>query len=484
MVNQKILPGLKQALRFMVLVGLVSNANFSMAEPGFIGVLTKLCSDPNRTVAAAYEKDYGLIGGCVGCHSPASKNQGRTPLYTAYKNNRSSICPINVVAVAPPIVAPPANMPPTANAGGPLYTGSVGLAVMFNGAGSTDSDGTIMTYSWDFGDGETDTGPNPSHTYAAAKTSYTVSLSVTDNEGATDTATTTADIAASSTTPPQPPDTDKDGIADEADNCPMIANLDQLDADGDGIGDICDNCPMTANPGQLDRDQNNIGDACEIVAEEIVLDSAPLLKLMESEKWVRQNTPIEIMVQVEDVGVGLEWNITTPEGLQAQDMGTKYGLKTCKISGQLASKGEYEIKSEFVMDNGWIDSQSTIIRVVASPTTDKIVGVITKETRSDGAKTNTANVKIMKMGRSGRKSRLKKMSNGKQARLWSGGKMLDESPVFRGNVSFSWVSQSNDKPEPDMISIGQRSYDLIQGTSMGTRSFKNIRDDDDKDGDD
>ena len=53
---------------------------------------------------------------------------------------------------------------------------------------STDSDGTIASRSWNFGDGGTSTATNPSHTYAAAGT-YKVSLQVTDNGGATNTKT-------------------------------------------------------------------------------------------------------------------------------------------------------------------------------------------------------------------------------------------------------------------------------------------------------
>ncbi|MCK6483155.1 MAG: thrombospondin type 3 repeat-containing protein [Phycisphaerae bacterium] len=44
----------------------------------------------------------------------------------------------------------------------------------------------------------------------------------------------------------QPPaDYDGDGVPDESDNCPLIANPDQADADGDGVGDACDVCPNT-----------------------------------------------------------------------------------------------------------------------------------------------------------------------------------------------------------------------------------------------
>jgi PKD repeat protein len=86
----------------------------------------------------------------------------------------------------------PANKPPVANPGGP-YTGTTGTAITFDGSRSSDPDGSVSTYHWDFGDGTTATTVKPTKTYSTAKT-YTVRLTVTDNKGATASATTTATI--------------------------------------------------------------------------------------------------------------------------------------------------------------------------------------------------------------------------------------------------------------------------------------------------
>ncbi len=75
------------------------------------------------------------------------------------------------------------NQPPVAQFTGPA-TATVGTPVSFSGAASTDADGSIASYAWTFGDNTTGTGVSPSKTYTAAGT-YNVSLTVTDNRGAT-----------------------------------------------------------------------------------------------------------------------------------------------------------------------------------------------------------------------------------------------------------------------------------------------------------
>ena len=84
------------------------------------------------------------------------------------------------------------NQLPTVNTGGP-YTGETTQNIQFNGGSSSDPDGTITSYSWNFGDGTTGTGVNPTHTYATPNT-YAVTLTVTNNNGGQASITTTAAI--------------------------------------------------------------------------------------------------------------------------------------------------------------------------------------------------------------------------------------------------------------------------------------------------
>jgi PKD repeat protein len=82
---------------------------------------------------------------------------------------------------------------PTANAGGP-YTGTAGMAVSFNGSGSSDPQGQTLSYAWGFGDGGTATGAKPTHTYANPG-NFTVTLTVTDTSNLSGQATTTASVS-------------------------------------------------------------------------------------------------------------------------------------------------------------------------------------------------------------------------------------------------------------------------------------------------
>jgi hypothetical protein len=91
------------------------------------------------------------------------------------------------------------NQPPTAALAATPATGVVPLTVSFYGSGSTDPDGTVASYSWNFGDGGNSTAANPSHTYTSAGT-YTATLTVTDNKNASASGTVTIIVNPASNT--------------------------------------------------------------------------------------------------------------------------------------------------------------------------------------------------------------------------------------------------------------------------------------------
>ncbi len=84
---------------------------------------------------------------------------------------------------------------PFCDAGGP-YAATLGAPVEFDGTASSDPDGTITSFAWDFGDGNAGAGATPSHTYAAAGT-YTVTLCVTDDHHVVSCCETVAEVMTS-----------------------------------------------------------------------------------------------------------------------------------------------------------------------------------------------------------------------------------------------------------------------------------------------
>jgi alpha-tubulin suppressor-like RCC1 family protein len=90
---------------------------------------------------------------------------------------------------------PPVNQPPTAR-----FTATcTQLDCALDASGSTDTDGTIASYAWDFGDGTTAEGENVDHLFAASGT-FQVQLTVTDDDTAT--GTTTSPVTVSDAPPP------------------------------------------------------------------------------------------------------------------------------------------------------------------------------------------------------------------------------------------------------------------------------------------
>jgi PKD repeat protein len=97
------------------------------------------------------------------------------------------------------------NQSPVAIASGTPTSGIAPLPVAFSSAGSSDPDGSIVSYAWNFGDGSTSTAASPIKTYNTAGT-YTARLTVTDDRGATSSATVSIVVSPA----PADPNTDVD----------------------------------------------------------------------------------------------------------------------------------------------------------------------------------------------------------------------------------------------------------------------------------
>jgi len=128
--------------------------------------------------------DGGTATGATASHTYAAGGTFDVELTVtdATGSSRSTSRQVTVVA---PNAAPEAAFTASTN----------GLTVTTNGTTSRDPDGQVTSYAWDFGDGATGSGATASHTYASAGT-YEVELTVTDDDGATGTATQSVTVSA------------------------------------------------------------------------------------------------------------------------------------------------------------------------------------------------------------------------------------------------------------------------------------------------
>jgi subtilisin family serine protease len=125
---------------------------------------------------------------------------------------------------------PPPNQAPTA-----AFTFSCTYLDCTFTDGSTDSDGSIASRSWTFGDGGASTETNPSHSFASAG-SYTVELTVTDNDGATNSTSQSVTVSAPPGPPPGPPPPDNQApVANFTYSCTdLVCTFTDASSDSDG----------------------------------------------------------------------------------------------------------------------------------------------------------------------------------------------------------------------------------------------------------
>uniref|UniRef100_UPI002624A24A PKD domain-containing protein n=1 Tax=uncultured Modestobacter sp. TaxID=380048 RepID=UPI002624A24A len=145
-------------------------------------------TDPDgRVVTSAW--DFG--DGTTGTGTTASHTYAAAGTYTVRLTVTDDDGATGTVTREVTVLAPPVNVVPTAA----FVATTDALTVAFDGSGSVDPDGSVVDSAWDFGDGTTGTGTTASHTYAEAGT-YTVRLTVTDDDGATGTVTEQVTVTA------------------------------------------------------------------------------------------------------------------------------------------------------------------------------------------------------------------------------------------------------------------------------------------------
>ena len=126
---------------------------------------------------------------------------------------------------------PVINTPPIASATATPSSGVVPLTVSFNASGSSDPDGSIISYTWNYGDGINGSGVTSSHTYNSAG-SYTAVVTVKDNSNATSTKSLTVNVS-NPVILNNPPVAQNQNITTEF-NMAVTLSLQYSDSDGPG----------------------------------------------------------------------------------------------------------------------------------------------------------------------------------------------------------------------------------------------------------
>ena len=161
-----------------------------MFDAGFVGDASHLVTPPKLlTTGRAWASQVYHFG--IGTRSAVDV---RVTFPGGRQVVRAAVAPASRI-----VVQPTSDLPPTAVAAAQPTSVAIGQAVAFDGSASSDPDGTIASYSWDFGDGSHATAASPSHAYASAG-AFVARLTVTDDSGSTATATVTIHVA--DTTPP------------------------------------------------------------------------------------------------------------------------------------------------------------------------------------------------------------------------------------------------------------------------------------------
>ncbi len=142
------------------------------------------------SISGSWNADLEVVGSSVF----ASGNQNTTPLNPGQTVVFGFQGAHNGSFSAPECIGGGDNQEPNTDPEASFTSSVNNLSASFDASSSSDVDGDALSYTWDFGDGQTASGESPSHTYASADT-YTVNLTVSDGRGGSDIASDSVTVA-------------------------------------------------------------------------------------------------------------------------------------------------------------------------------------------------------------------------------------------------------------------------------------------------
>ncbi len=254
--------------------------------------------------------------------------------------------------------------PPTAVFSEDKTTALTGEPVGFDGSLSSDVDGTVVTYSWDFGDGSTGSGPAVSHSYAKAGT-YTVTLTVTDDNGMT-----SSQASAKTIIDRAPIVSFEEDKTIALTGVTITLTIASSDVDGTVTGTQVDWGDGTVNnlPGAATSDSHSYSKAGSFTVTVTVTDDAGLTSSSQAAKMISDRPPVAIFIESFTnvlTGVSISFDASTsndPDGSLVTyswnfgDGGSETGLV---VSHSYAKAGIYVVTLTVTDDNGSSDNTTS-----------------------------------------------------------------------------------------------------------------------------
>jgi PKD repeat protein len=172
-------------------VALLSVTPNSATAPATVRASTAGSSDPDGTIAATviqFGDGTATVSAASATHVYSAPGTYTVTATVTDNQGASSSASATVVVAAP-------NKPPVAAVAVSATSAYGPATISASTAGSSDPDGTVVSSTIHFGDGSSASGPSATHSYSAAGV-YTITALVTDNQGASSTATTSVTVKA------------------------------------------------------------------------------------------------------------------------------------------------------------------------------------------------------------------------------------------------------------------------------------------------